>query len=303
MSLGGYIERKEKGEEPENVVILTVDDGYRDFYSLAYPLLKKYGMPATVFITAGFASGEIWFWWDKLRYVLSRLKKGGARFLYQGRTFSLNGGSREQLNKTWDELSAYCVGLPEEGKKEFVESLAKSVGVHVPADAPEQFGPMSWSQIADVSNNGVEIGSHTKSHPILSGICGRELDEEIKDSKLEIEGKIGKKVRTFAHPNGQPQDYNKNVFDALQRASYDCAVAAHDRISSTNGKYAITRMSIPGDRVEFLWKLYGMSSLVTGIRLAFFSLIGKQENPAADIRSSQKPFHEEYESDEGSSYN
>jgi len=70
MALDDLVKAGERGTLPDNAVALTFDDGYRDFYEHAFPLLEEMGLPATLFVTTGFVSGELWLWPDQLKYVL-----------------------------------------------------------------------------------------------------------------------------------------------------------------------------------------------------------------------------------------
>src|SRR5215471_17455080 len=63
---------------PRRAAAITVDDGYRDFYELAFPVLERFKVPATVFIVPEFVDRNVWLWTDKLRYLLQRAAPANA---------------------------------------------------------------------------------------------------------------------------------------------------------------------------------------------------------------------------------
>ena len=64
MSMSGLHSALLSGDVPPRTVVFTIDDGYEDFYSIAFPILRKYGVPATLYVTTDFLDGSMWFWWD-----------------------------------------------------------------------------------------------------------------------------------------------------------------------------------------------------------------------------------------------
>jgi peptidoglycan/xylan/chitin deacetylase (PgdA/CDA1 family) len=262
MKLGDYIKKKNDNGSRRAPVIITVDDGYSDFYDIAYPLLAKSRVPATLFITTRFIEGEMWFWWDKLKYVLSKTDLKLKEFNHNGRVFQVNMSTPRRRNESWKLLSGYCLTLSEEEKTGFIDRFARSMDVEVPSTPEDRSRPMSWSDIAEVSKNGIEIGSHTLNHPIMTNLDDRQARREIEESKKEIEKRAGVPVETFAYPNGMSDDYNKNLKEMVSESGYCCAVVSHDGICDLDERYAITRMSPSNDKTDFLWKLYGMNHLV-----------------------------------------
>ena len=83
---------------------------------------------------------------------------------------------------------------------------------------------MTWEQIKEISNDIIEIGSHTVNHPILSKVPIDEARAEIIQSKQEIEDALNKPVDLFAYPNGLRSDYNAAICDLVEDAGYDAAV-------------------------------------------------------------------------------
>lgn len=259
--LSEYIEYNNYENPLKPLIVITVDDGYNDFYEIAYPLLVKNKIPGTFFVTTRFIDGNFWFWFDKIRFVITETSCNKATYNYKNRVFPIKRSTVRETDSTWNLLSDYCLELSEEEKSIFVDKFAHKMEVKISV-VPDMYKSASWSNIKELSDNDIEIGSHTLSHPILTKLGDKQVLEEIELSKAIIEEKIGKEVNTFAYPNGKHADYNTNVIEKVKNAGYRGAVVAHDGINSIDKKYTITRMCIATEKVDFLWKIYGMDYIV-----------------------------------------
>lgn len=213
-----------RGDLPDNPIILTIDDGHWDNYIFAYPILKKYSVPATLFISTDFISHKAWLLSDKLQYVLSITKLSDFYFHLGDKTIHFRLDNFQEWLKSQLTLFNYCRTIRNNEINDLIDRLAR----HLKVDAPEQtvgdFQPLTWDQIREMYDNGIDFGSHTCSHSILSMISGDELKHEIVDSKREIESKLGVEINSFCYPNGQPEDLNNTVAEIVRDAGYSCAV-------------------------------------------------------------------------------
>lgn len=286
MSLSEYIEKKDNGCNSKPVVIITVDDAYYDFYTAAYPLLLKYNIPATLFISTDFV-GKKWFWWDKIKYIIIKTNKADITCSYNSKKFAINTTSIDNKIAGWHLLSDYCMNLSEDEKVEFISTIAASMNVDVPVLPVEEYKQMTWDEIIEVSKNRIEIGAHTVSHPILTHMDREQLKKEVEISKSVIEKKTGLAVKTFCYPNGRPSDYNQNVVNAVKEAGYLAAVVANDGGYDLNERYTIPRFGVSDNKIDFLWKLYSMElsndKIVNMKRLYFPKLIKAIKNPFRTI--------------------
>lgn len=252
---------------PDNAVILTVDDGYRDFYDLAYPLLKKYSMCSTYFVTVNFLEKKIWLWPDVLTYILNNIKEKQKVFSFDGKTFRLTLNDELSVFQCWSAMSDYCIQLSDNEKWLLIEKLSEETGVAVPKRPPEEFSTVTWEMVKEMSDNGIEIGSHTMNHPILSKIDPEFLEDEIRGSKHAIQERIGKEVYSFCYPNGKPDDINALVIDEVRKSGYRAAVMggkdAGEPGAGEQDVYRIPRIGVNTDRDDFLWKMCGMETTRT----------------------------------------
>jgi peptidoglycan/xylan/chitin deacetylase (PgdA/CDA1 family) len=169
-------------------VVITFDDGYRDVWTHAYPVLKRLGLCATVFITYDLTDNNRFAWWD-------RVEAAGARVNWS-RLKTLTPVSLES------EVHRLTGLLPESGK-------------------PPMYDFLSWEEVRKMTDI-IEIGSHTVTHPILTRIPLPDAVEEVVRSKAMIGEKIGKPVVSFANPNG---NWNEDIGGGVRNAGYWCAVA------------------------------------------------------------------------------
>jgi len=204
---------------PKNSMVVTFDDGYKDMYLNAYPILRKYGVPATVFLTTGhIGSGEL-FWWDKIGYVIYNTRSDTIEI--DGISYPLR--TIEDKQKTVDALVAEANRISEEQKKELVNSLIAVGNVKVPDRLGDKL-TLSWSEIQEMSNNAIDFGAHTVTHPILTRVSLEQAKYEIVQSKAEIENRLNKPVSTFAYPRGKSGDFNGQIVTLLEQAGFKCAV-------------------------------------------------------------------------------
>jgi peptidoglycan/xylan/chitin deacetylase (PgdA/CDA1 family) len=168
---------------PKRSIAITFDDGYKDFYTIAFPILSEYGFPATVFLVTGFCERD-------------------------------NGWPEQPKNLPLFELA-------------------------------------SWSQVDEMSRNGIDFGAHTVSHPRLDRIPFVSAEREIKDSKAIIEDRLGMPVISFAYPYGK---YSVDI-KAIVRDHFTCACGTQaGLIRSTSDRYELDRIEVQYLRPELVFK-------------------------------------------------
>ena len=260
VSLSAYWELRETGKLPPDTVVITVDDGYLDFYKIAYPLLKFHQLPATLFPTVGFVSGTTWLWPDRIKYALAHSKRKHVAIHHNGNSFFLPPPGRNDLGLSWDVLNRYCISLPDDDRIRFLRLLEDRLEVTLPHRPPEEFAPLSWEHLEEMSLNHVEIGCHTSTHPILSKIPVASLEMEILDAKREIEKRLGIPVTSFCYPNGRIGDINDDVVRAVRTAGFKVAVFEHDP-DTIDDRYRQPRIGACRNPTNFEWKLDGYEIL------------------------------------------
>jgi peptidoglycan/xylan/chitin deacetylase (PgdA/CDA1 family) len=238
---------------PSNVVVITVDDGYANFYEVAYPILKKHKVPASLFVTSGFIDDEVWLWPDKLKYILTNTEKLGLSIDYKGEVFKITG----EHYADWEPLNAYCLSIGNEEKHVFIQMLSEWLDVDI-STAPPKFSSCTWEQLKEMEQNGIEIGGHTINHPSLTKVTLSECEEEIRGSLIRTNEELGENIRTFCYPNGQPTDYSPEIMKITEKAGFlNAAAAFHDK-RNIDLPFSWRRFNGDKQRLEFLKTLHGL---------------------------------------------
>lgn len=208
-------------ELPSRLAAITIDDGYRDFYDIAFPILRKYNATATVFIVTKFVDGVSWLWTDMSRYLtgMAAPRTYSIRIGERDLKLELNGGESRAAAAT--KINAELKRLPDESREESLKRLAIELKTSLPERPLEEYSAFNWDQAREMASAGIEIGSHTLTHPILTHISDEKLRDEISGSRERIQSALQMEVDTFCYPNG---DYDARARGAVARAGYRVAV-------------------------------------------------------------------------------
>jgi peptidoglycan/xylan/chitin deacetylase (PgdA/CDA1 family) len=223
---------------PENAVTVTVDDGYKNFLEHGYPIFRKYRIPVTVYAVSGFTEGRLWLWSDQIEFGLEHTARASLRVSLGGKTFELPLGCLKERAAAWEILTEGLKDVPNEERLDFLDGFGELCDVKIPPEAPAYRAPLSWEDLRALAAEGVEIGCHTDSHPILSQISDpRELDREVRGCRKLMEERLGFPVRHFCYPNGRSVDIGETAERAVRDAGF---VSATTTIAGMNGKGSLS---------------------------------------------------------------
>lgn len=192
-------------------VVLTFDDGYVDFYRNAYPLLKKYNIPATVFVATGNIGNTREFWWDRLERCIFE-GNPPSRFTICDKRYAIpDFADREAL---MDEIHDQVIVMHCEDREAAVDELAEKF--HVEREVRERYRTMNAEEIKELSKDPlITIGAHTVSHILCDCESAAFQKKEIEESKLVLEKITGKEVNLFAYPNGNIGQDTRAILEEL----------------------------------------------------------------------------------------
>jgi peptidoglycan/xylan/chitin deacetylase (PgdA/CDA1 family) len=246
--ISSYSVNAKNREIHANSMVITIDDGYLDNYTIAYPILKKWNVPATIFLATDFIDKREWLWSDRLEYALLNTKKKEFQFPLNGEILDFQVGSFNEWHRTQLRIFHYCRTLAEGDKNQYLYDLFHHLGIRFLQETSGDYVPMTWGQIVEMKENGIEFGSHTCSHPILSRLSGERLRQEIGESKKQIEKRVMSKVKSFCIPHGTPEDYNGEVIDTIKESGYSCAVTTVPGFNPGNSPnlFELKRISVNG---------------------------------------------------------
>jgi peptidoglycan/xylan/chitin deacetylase (PgdA/CDA1 family) len=253
LGLDALVERLcSSDRRPRKAVAITFDDGYKDNYIFAYPILSKRGIPATVFLTTGYIGTGRLFWWDIVGYVAQQTSV---------RQFTLDGVGTYSFRTRFERTSARfqiiekLLALPEHEKSVLLQKLLDVSEIHIPPDLGKDI-ILSWSEIKEMAEGSITFGAHTVNHPVLTRIPMEMAEKEIVQSKADIERNLGKKVTAFSYPNGF---FSEEVIDITKKTGFACAVAVSPcrLLSPKDSVFRLNRMICNANFYRFKAMLSG----------------------------------------------
>jgi len=242
----------DKGEPiNEKLALITFDDGYRDNFDLAYPLLKKHNIPASFFITTSLIESDCVPWWDEIAWHIKQC-----------------GGQSIKLSP-WDDsiiidnpVSIHAIrailkrikSTPKLIEQQLQELRAIS-NKEVPKDLSNNLF-MDWTQLKTLSQDGIDIGAHSHTHRVLSSLSEEELIFELSESKKLLENNLKKQIKSVSYPVGSQSAYNKEMFVLLKELEYQVGFSFQSLINSKLNEYRfeLARMSIDREFNAYMLK-------------------------------------------------
>ncbi len=214
------VSRLASGTLPRAAAAITFDDGYADNLTVALPILQRYRLPATVFVATAYLDGGI-MWNDRVIHAMRTVPAGrldlqscGLGVHEVGDLMSRQAAIRDLLGK--------LKYLEWQAREDRVNQLVGTLGITLPADM--MLTTPQLKQLA--AAKGVDIGGHTRTHPILSRLDAAAARAEIADGRAELETIVGYRPRLFAYPNGGPnQDYAAEHAAIVRELGFDAAVS------------------------------------------------------------------------------
>jgi len=213
VSLAELLDACERGTAlPPRSVLITFDDAYRDFAEHAWPTLKRYGLPVTLFVPTAFPGhSERAFWWDRLHQALN---SDGAEDVETplGRLPLQTSSQRaEALPRLCDQMKQ----LAHAQAMSRVDAICAKFGLRT-----TQNGVLDWDDLRTLAREGVTLGAHTQTHPLMNRISVAEARAEAVGSLRDLEREVGPVARVLAYPGGA---FNPAVTETLRREGFALA--------------------------------------------------------------------------------
>ncbi len=240
------------GTLPVRAACVTFDDGYADNVTVALPILRRRGIPATFFLAAAFIDGGR-MWNDSVIETV-RSARGvtlDTRCLGLDALPIATAGLRRKAIATLLSALKY---LPVEERQRRVNEFCEAAP-GLPSDLM-----MTAAQVRELHANGMEIGGHTVSHPILAKVDAERAASELRDGRRRLEAITGASVSLFAYPNGKPgRDYLREHVGMVKEQGFEAAVSTAWGVAHAGSDlYQLPRFT-PWDRTpgKFLLRLMG----------------------------------------------
>lgn len=254
----------ERGRALHGSVVITFDDGYADNLYNARPLLERYAVPATVFVTTGRLGGTSEFWWDDLErlLLLSNDIPETLRVRADGKVYNLNAEPSRSVRETWKNWNVQWAETPtgrhqtyrflqrllkplDEGTRaKVLRDLAREVNLQEEGRATHR--PMTTADLRQLAEGDlVEVGSHTVTHAQLSARPVSEQQREIFESHRQLQDIVDKPVVSFSFPFGTREDYDADTVDLVRRAGFEQAcVNMRGQVTRGTDRYRLPRFVV-----------------------------------------------------------
>lgn len=225
---------------PGPCVAFTLDDGYLDQATRAAPLFAEFDVPATIFPVTGFLDGDLWMWWDRLRYLVDRTDRRRVTLRELGGS-PIEIGSHAARSPVLHALSSAMKRLTVADREERLAALSGIFDVELPTGPPPRYAPMSWDQARRCEEAGVRIGPHTVTHPTLSQESDERVRAEVAESWARLGEELEDPVSVFCYPNGCHGDFTRREGEILAQTGMDGALTAEPGYVSASGETAPAR--------------------------------------------------------------
>lgn len=203
---------------PSRPVVVTFDDGHADNFTNAFPVLREFNVPATIFLTTDYIGSERTFWFDHVANLLLRLDIDRLHVPGLEEVFVLN--DHESRRFASRKILRYLARVSDVQRRKTIGWIEACPVSECPSRHHGLSGAMTWEQIQEMAAAGCDFGSHTVSHPILSQLEAGALEHELVESRTTIGQHIGRSVETIAYPEGMEHSFNPVVTAAVRKAGY-----------------------------------------------------------------------------------
>lgn len=226
-------------------VQITFDDGYRDNYEVAYPILKSNGVSATFFISTGLLDHPRVPWWDEIAWIV---RGSAAPF-----------GGKAPKDRLVQTLCSLYRSLPADKTDAFLDFLGASAGTGRCDAAEAKDLWMTWDMVREMRDGGMAFGGHTVSHCELSRLPKAEQARELRECKQRFEEELREPMTTFSYPYGEAHAFNADTFACLRELNVKFAYSYYGGYQDFRNwePFNINRFAMERHVSPALWTLLG----------------------------------------------
>lgn len=265
--------------EFKNPILMTFDDGYRNNFDIALPILREHGIRPVVFIATQFMSNSQPFWFDRFDFAIQQIAAPWSTSL-RGREFQFVPHERSQQGDAYAQLRSYAkaIDMPDEEFNGFFADacaeLEASSGKSLAAIQRDDL----WSSTTNAevlrakqAAGEITVGSHTVDHIRIAQIDATERKKQLDQSKTHLESIIGHSIRSFCYPNGS---WSQAAVRDVAAAGYAIALTSDDGFNKVGcNPYTLRRAFLPthADAHRLLGELSGATAIYSRVRSKFAS--------------------------------
>ncbi len=225
----------------------TFDDGYRDNRDFAYPIMKRFKVPFTVYVPSEFPAGNANLWWLTLEDVIRSTSEVSVQM--QGDMITYATSTVAEKDRAFNEIYWWMRTIPEDRARAVVDDLAASIRLDPSERARELL--LNWDELREIAKDPlVTIGAHTRNHYALAKLPRDKAYLEMSESITTLEKKLGRPVRHFSYPYGCQRSAGKREFEMANELGMETAVTTQKGLiygDHIDAMMALPRLSLNGD--------------------------------------------------------
>ena len=214
VSMQDLVDAYQRGKRlPPRAVMVTFDDAYCDFAEEAWPILKRYHLPVTLFVPTAYPDHpERLFWWDRLYASVMKTARLDALDTEIGR---LPLATAKERLQTYKRLRNYVKSLPHQTAMVWIDRICDTLGAPL-----NQNDILGWDALRQLAKEGVTMGVHTQTHPLMNRIAPDQMRSEAEGALHDLMREIGNILPVFAYPSG---GFNATAIQVLEDLGFIAA--------------------------------------------------------------------------------
>lgn len=283
LSLEEALQAVQGGSIPRRAVVLTFDDGYKDNYHHILPILEKYRVPATFFLSSALMDEMVEFWFNRLIDCVCQSRCEQTRLTNRN---------------IWPLRNADEKAAAIEAAARILQVLQPSDRDAVLNDIEERLCPfrtrthlpmLSWEEVRSMAQSPlITLGAHTYSHVVLSSVSFEEACQEITRGREVLAERTGLPIRHFAYPCGRTEDYHDQIMDYLRRSGFASACdTAPGRVNALTDLMTINRVGFEHEPMHiFGLRLFGFFDALQSVKKTFVRV--HREGSPAESRTTRR---------------
>jgi peptidoglycan/xylan/chitin deacetylase (PgdA/CDA1 family) len=238
-----------EGNIRKRSVVVTFDDGYVDNMLYAKPILERYEVPATIFVTTGFIGKSKPFWWDELAKLVFSTENIPRKIILHSddevinwEAPSNNSAQNFRMDFYWF-LDKLLRNLTDQKRQEVLSEFKNVIGVK--QEAKQDRVVLSKEELKNISTGIMEIGSHTVNHYELAKLPLDVQKKEIIESKNALEEIIERPVHSFSYPYGRESNVGVDAVRIAREAGYSIACSTcEEPVTRYSNQYWLPRYMV-----------------------------------------------------------
>jgi len=237
---------------PSGSIAVTFDDGFKDNFEVARPIMNRFGIRSTIYVTTDYIKNGKTPWFVRLRYSFLNSENKEWTDNMENKTYLLDGA--DQAKKAFSKVCDYCCVLSDSEQEDYIRSIEKELCV--PELSTDNM-VMTFEDLRVLQSDGHTIGSHTISHPNLAYLNDKEIRYEMEESKKILESELKTDVVHFSYPNPALQpNWSNATTDICSQLKFKTAVLSEPGVvRREDNPLLLKRMHVPGGLDEFIWDL------------------------------------------------